>query len=276
MSRIPHTLQFIMSMFSILLAFSACGEDVNQRVGGLPDISWAEIDVGDKETDGADSTTGTDSTSDTGPGSDTTASSISPCTGVETAVNVTTPTPNPSCDPNEIDRGPFGFVNYPWGGLSAGGKTWTCNKCPGGIRDFQGKWRAHGFTPDGEIDYSLGSDAGPDDAEILFIDGNTFYNRIYDRQEGQTVELRGWFFCGQQPEQANEHLFWVVLDAVPDGTWGYTAGTVFESDVILSWANDRKLITWFDDLGASTSADIGYCQIGTSAGGQFCNDPFAE
>lgn len=253
-----------------LVPLIGCGEDINKVTGDLPEVIRPDIEVSDTSTE-----TDSNGSSDGGGDTDTTdPSTISPCTGVNTNVTVTTPNPNPSCDPGEIDRGPFGFVTYPWGGRTIGGKAYTCNKCPGGIRDFQGKWRAHGFTSDGEIDYSLGAVAGSDDAELLFIDGNTFYSRIYDLQEDKTVELHGWFFCGQQPEQADEHLFWVVLDATPDGTWGYTAGTIFESDVILSWANDRKLITWFDDLGANTSADIGYCQIGTAAGGQLCNDPF--
>lgn len=248
----------------------ACGDD--SVVKGDPDL------LGDIRTDtvtgrdDADADT-FDTALDTLP-IDTASSNVSPCTGVNVAVTVTTPTPNPSCDPRRVEPGPFGYV-YPWGGATLQGKNYTCNKCPGGLRDFQGKWRAHGFTEGGDPDYSLGAEAGPDDAELLFIDGNTFYSRIYDRQTDVTVELRGWFFCGQQPEQPNEHLYWFVLEANPAGTWGYDAGTVFESDVILSWGNDRKLIIWFDELGASTSADIGYCQIGTTAGGQFCNDPFA-
>lgn len=240
-----------MSLLAVpLMALSACGDD------------------GDN---GGTDTTTPDGTAD---GETTNTPGTSQLTGVNTNVTVTTPERNANCDDSEVDNGSHG-AKYPWGGLTADEETYTCNKCPAGLADFQGMWRAHGFGAD-EVtpDYSKGGDADNDNAEILYIDGNTWYSKFHVHSEGQTVETRGWFVCTQQPEHPNEHLFWVTVQATPEGTLGANSGDINESDVILSSGTDKKLIAWYDDVGGNTSAQIGYCKIGTTSGGQTCNNPF--
>ena len=226
---------------------------------------------------GCDSSSGgTDATSDadTTGGDTTVAPGTSALTGVNTNVTVTAPTRNANCDNTEVDNGNNG-AKYPWGGLTAGTTTYTCNKCPTGLADFQGKWRAHGYKADMTTpDYSKGADAATDDAEIFYVDGNTYYSHFHDQQEGKSVETRGWYVCTQQPEHAHEHIFWVTLEATPAGVLGSNAGDIGESDVILSQGSDKKLITWYDEVDGATSLQMGYCKIGTSSGSQTCNNPF--
>jgi len=245
--------RYIPFMFVPFVALAACGDDATTTT---PDGDATMTPDG--ETAGETVVT---------PGT-------SALTGVNTNVTVTTPTRNANCDSTEVDNGNNG-AKYPWGGLTANEKNYTCNRCPTGLADFQGMWRAHGFAADESTpDYDKGSDAATGDAEILFIDGNTWYSNFHDEQEGKSVETRGWFVCTQQPEQANEHLYWVTLSAVPEGTLGANNGDINESDVILSQGTDKKLIAWYDAVGGNTSASIGYCKIGTSSGGKTCNNPF--
>lgn len=234
-----------------------------------PFLALAACDS-DSDSDTTD-TTGGDS-------SDTADTNVTPgtsaVTGVNTNVTVTTPTRNAGCDNTDVDNANHG-AKYPWGGATINGTTYTCDRCPNGLADFQGKWRAHGFAADGETpDYSKGGDATTDDAEVLFIDGNTWYSQLHDQQEGKSVETRGWFFCSQKPEHPNEHLFWYTIEAKPEGQLGATSGEYNESDVILSQGGDKKLIAWYDTVGGASSASIGYCKIGTVSNGQTCNNPF--
>jgi hypothetical protein len=234
------------------LALAACGDDGDNGGGG---------------GDAAD--TGGGGGGDTGGGTPGTSA----LTGVNVNVQVNTPTPNAACDASEVDNVQNG-AKYPWGGLTAGGTAYTCNKCPTGLSFFQGKWRAHGFTEDGTPDYTKLGDASTGDAEALYIDGNTWYSHFRDQQDNQSVETRGWFFCSQQPEHPNEHLFWVTLQATPAGNLGANAGDINESDVILPAGADNQLIAWYDEIGGETSVSIGYCKIGSVRAGVTCNDPF--
>lgn len=232
-------------------------------------LAACDSDDGNNGTPDATDTTGGDT------GADTVTPGTSALTGVNTNVTVTAPTRNPNCDSTEVDNGNNG-TKYPWGGLTVDGTAYTCNKCPTGLADFQGKWRAHGFQDADETqpDYTKGGDADTGDAEVLYIDGNTWYSHLHDHQEMKSVETRGWFVCTQQPEHPNEHLYWVTLQAVPEGTLGANNGDINESDVILSSGGDKKLIAWYDSTTSEQNVQIGYCKIGTSSGGQTCNDPF--
>jgi len=242
-----------------------------KRFMALVAVPFFALAACDSDSGGGSDTTDTTG-GDTNPGDTTPGTSA--LTGVSVNVQVNTPTPNAGCDATEVDQVQHG-AKYPWGGLSAGGKAYTCNKCPTGLGDFQGKWRAHGFAADETTpDYDKGANADSDDAEALFIDGNTWYSHFHDQQAGQSVETRGWFFCSQQPEHPNEHLFWVTLQATPAGALDANAGDINESDVILSAGEDNRLIAWYDDVGGQTNVQIGYCKIGSVKDGKTCNDPF--
>ncbi len=227
----------------------------------------------DSDDSNPSDTTGGDTTDTTGGDTvpDTVTPGVSALTGVNTNVTVTEPTPNAGCAASEVDNGDHG-ASYPWGGLTAAGTSYTCNKCPSGLQDFQGMFRAHGFAADETTpDYDKGADASSDDAELLYIDGNTFYFKLYDKQTNTTDEARGWFFCSQKPENNGEHLFWVVTDGIQGAPQD---GDINRTDVILSQGADRKLISYFDELTGQTNVQIGYCKIGTSSGGKTCNNPF--
>jgi len=97
----------------------------------VPFVALAACDSDDT------STTDTDATSQ--PDGDTAQETVAPgtsaLTGVNTNVQVTTPTANPNCDSSEVDNGNNG-AKYPWGGLNADGTDFTCNKCPTGLADL--------------------------------------------------------------------------------------------------------------------------------------------
>jgi hypothetical protein len=231
----------------------------------MPFVALFGCDSDDKKT----TDTTADATGDVG--AETSTPGVSPLTGVNTNVTVTTPTRNANCDDSKVDTGNHG-AKYPWGGLTAGGMTFTCNKCPTGLADFQGMYRAHGFADDKTTpDYEKGGSAATGDAELLVIDGNTWYSKVYDKQSNTTQETRGWFFCSQKPEHPNEHLFWVNTEVVQGEA---QVGGVNRSDVILSQGTDRKLIFWFDELAGDTNVQIAYCKVGTTFNGKTCNNPF--
>lgn len=225
-----------------------------------------DSDDGEKDT-----TSDTTDTSQPGDTTDTTQPGVSALTGVNTNVTVTTPTPNASCNAEAVDTGTHG-AKYPWGGLTAGDTSFTCNKCPAGLPNFSGRWRAHGYVDNSdEPDYSKGSTAS--EAEIFYIDGNTWYSH-WVKPDGTEFEVRGWFFCSQQPEHPNEHYFWKSLETVPASALGGDIPEVYRSNVKLDAGGDRVLFEWFYELTGTTLYQTGYCRIGTTYNGQNCNDPF--
>ncbi len=193
---------------------------------------------------------------------------VSPVTGVDTNVTVTEPERAGGCDDSEVDSADYG-ASYPWGGLAAGGDSFTCNSCPNGLDGLSGVWRAFGINNSGDEDFSVGGTANGD-VDRLAIDGNTFFG--YTRFDGEESEFRGWFLCSQQPEHPNEHLYWVVLDATGPL---YAEGAVYRTNRILGGGGQR-LFEYFDDLETTSSFQVPYCRIGAvDAQGRLCNDPYA-
>jgi hypothetical protein len=198
-------------------------------------------------------------------------------TCVETAVSVDPVTPDAGCDPAQI-IGLDGGLGYPWGGANVTGrsgaaKSFTCNGCPNGLPELQGRWRAHGFVEDSdEPDYRY-PDAKTDLATVLFVDGNTFYAAEADARDGSSWQSRGFYFCGMKPESSGKHIYWADLDdngAIVNWT---------RTDPILTSGSDNLLITYFNsliDVSVTTSVSYGYCRIGSSRGGQVCNSPFLD
>lgn len=242
----------------------------------------------DTTTTGSDATTTT--TTDTS--TDTTVTpGTSAVTGVNTNVTKTNPNPtNANCDLSTAQNNTTG-AKYPWGGLTVDGVTYTCNGCPNGYGIAQGKYRLHGFaTSDGsacnpsdsgcDADYNT-PDAATDLGEILFFDGNTWYDKYHDAKAAggpATVESRGWYFCAMKPEHANAHTLWVTTEVSPTGSpLGGAVDEVKESDPILG-SSDNILIFWYNDVNAS-NGDPGvqykYCKFGvTDTYGHTCADPF--
>ncbi len=196
---------------------------------------------------------------------------VSQLTGVSRAgESCTPPTPNASCNgPVSAATGAFA---YPYCGLTAGGNSYTCNGCPDGHPALQGRWRGVGFCPDAgdpDVDHPPPTEF----AELLFIDGNTWYSRI--DAGGTAYEARGWYFCAEQPEHPNAHLFWVTTEVLADSEGATSVGEVHETDVPLT-TTGQLLLFYFDSVGASTSVGITYCAIGEMVNGELCYDPYTR
>ncbi len=237
--------RFMPFMFVPFVAVAACGDD-----GG---------------TDNPDVTSPSETTETT---QETSTPGVSPLTGVNTAVSgITEPERNAGCDDNKVLSA--SGAKYPWGGATINGTTYTCNGCPNGHPDIQGTFRGFGFEPDEETsDYSKGADASSDDADLLVVDGNTWYSEIFDIQTGTTQIARGWYFCSQKPEHPNEHVFWTTT-AGDEGP-----GSVSRSNVVLAQGNNQILMEWFYELTGQQYTQIAYCRVGSTLGDQVCNNPF--
>ncbi|TNF30734.1 MAG: hypothetical protein EP329_13415 [Deltaproteobacteria bacterium] len=219
--------------------------------------------------DGGGTTTDTTNGTDTVTTDTNTNANTSSVTGVSSeGVTCTEPTPAAGCTGANSDASNVGF-EYPWCGLTAGSTTYTCQGCPMGRLNFQGKYRAvkDGLASPPVLDFD-------NYKETLFIDGNTFSIHIVDDSGGVTTG-KGWFMCAEKPEQLNEHTYWMFTEASsPDGAW--TAGTVLESDHIIVQGTDQAVISWYDSVGAQTYVDLEYCRIGSQLSGVECTDPFAN
>jgi len=223
--------------------------------------------------------TGNDATNDTNTTSDTSLGDVAPgtsaLTGVNTNVTSTPPTPNAGCDLSEVDNTNHG-ARYPWNGFTEGATTYTCNKCPGGHPALQGQWRAFEYEADNDTP-NYEAPAASDQAEILFVDGNTWYTGYYDSRESVSrVDARGYYFCTQKPEHPNEHLGWVILEADPEGALGYDTGGSYGSDVPLTATGELRMYyyaTIAEQNGAHLDATRPYCKFGATSAGKTCTNP---
>lgn len=163
---------------------------------------------------------------------------------------------------------------YPWAGATVGTKTFSCNACPNGMPELQGRFRVHGFQPDADkVDYSAPNPV-TDYAWVLFVDGNTFYSAENDVVQGMTTQSSGYYFCSMKSENSAKHLYFVDLNnSNPDriGQWSRT-------DSILSQNGGNNLLIKFFNNAANTNDASGYdypfCRIGSTSDGQTCQDPF--
>ena len=99
------------------------------------------------------------------------------------------------------DDGSYGCKRA-WGGLTAAGKTFTCNRCLGGDPNAQGAWRAVDFATEDPTVALPG-----DRAELLIIDGNTWHLRARGKDQGASVEVHvdGWYACTDGAELTSQH-----------------------------------------------------------------------
>ncbi len=235
--------RLVVLIASCALALGACGDDD-------PDDNGNDV-IGGVDTGGP------------------VVAGVSQLTGVDTRVNVTPPAAA-DCDQSTFIDGIHG-AQYPWGGATIAGQTYTCNGCPGGHPEVQGMYRVMGFDDDGTANPDL-PDADNDYAELLYIDGNTWYSVIRDARAGTTTETRGWFFCAMKPEHPNAHTFWTTT-AVDQGS--AQVGGVNESDVFLTLGGGAEmLLFWTNEPGTSLGIELGYCRIGSTVGGKLCQSPF--
>jgi len=193
-------------------------------------------------------------------------------TCVETDVGVTPVTPNPQCAEADSEFPNPGGLTYPFGGLTVGGTSYTCNGCPNGHPDIQGRWRFHMMgrqeNPD-LVDYTL-PDPVTDYAQVLFVDGNTFYWGVRDVQEQRTAQHRGYYFCSMRTENSAKHIYWVFTDSDESDS----VSRILRTDTILSGGSNNFLFSIFDSpTGGSEFQNFYYCRFGSSKDGHTCGDP---
>ncbi|MFT7582379.1 MAG: hypothetical protein ACI9MR_004061 [Myxococcota bacterium] len=234
-----------LAAMTALTAFTACDDDA---AGGDTTA-----------TDTADTTTDTGDTNTT------------PGTSAVTGVSV-------AADCNGVDQtgctatyqGTGGFT-YPMCPPTIGSTDYTCQKCPSGIAGLQGMYRVFGEDENMEPDYST-PDPDTDYAELLFIDGNSWYSVIKDARNGSTAETRGYYMC-VDAGQRGEQIFFITTDVSQAGAGGAKVGDVTETDLI---ASGTDVINLFYYTEAGTAVDTGiflfYCRIGSMTGGQTCTN----
>lgn len=224
----------------------------------------------------------TASSSDTTASQDVADGGTSDSTGgnSDTASDVPKVTRNPKCGKPDDDI--YG-KKRPWTGFSSGGKTFTCNVCPGGIDFFQGSWRFIDFkTEDPATPLKDGYKEG------LYVDGNTFRYRQAGKDEGKDVDatLEGWYFCTDpaefNPKDGAGVVF--VLDKVtPNGAFGNDTGSVFRASVKAEASDPQNpptisLGTVFGFLEEGQQGyehyEFLYCKAGATVNGHPCLDPF--
>ena len=169
-------------------------------------------------------------------------------------------------------------TTVPWYGLQCGETVYTCNRCPGGDYYLVGEWRhIHGGTEDPDTPLS------DNYRERLTFDGNTWsqhssgYDIVLEREI--TVDITGWYFCGDKPEIQNKVNVFIVDTVSEEGAFGWESGMVFGADPLKDGA-DKLLFQWSEGLNEGAVTNDIYCRIGTELvplrGGEAkaCADPF--
>ena len=168
-------------------------------------------------------------------------------------------------------------TTVPWTGLACEDAVYQCNRCPGGDVHLVGEWRhIHGATedPDTPLD--------DDYRERLVFDGNTWsqHSTGFDIVLGKslTVDVEGWYFCGDKPEIDNKANVFLATDVSYEGGFGWESGLVFSAEPLKDGA-DKLLFRWREGLNEGPYTDDIYCRIGseieTLAGEtKACTDPF--
>lgn len=165
-------------------------------------------------------------------------------------------------------------LSYPWTGATVGNKTFSCNSCPNGHPDLQGRYRIHGWKEGSEqVDYSIPNPV-TDQAWVLFVDGNTFYSAEHDAIRQRSSQSRGYYFCSMKVENGAKHLYFSdVENSNPEGIGNWS-----RTDSILSQNGGNNLLIRFFHNAADTTdksgIDFPFCRIGSVTDGQTCTDPF--
>lgn len=168
-------------------------------------------------------------------------------------------------------------TTVPWTGFACEDTLYHCNRCPGGDTHIVGTWRhIHGGTED--------PDTPLDDEyrERLVFDGNTWsqHSTGFDIVLGKslTVDVAGWYFCGDKPEIDNKATVFMADSVSYEGGFGWVSGLVFSAEPLKD-GSDKLLFRWREGLNKGPYTDDIYCRIGTEietlAGEtKACTDPF--
>lgn len=189
---------------------------------------------------------------------------------------------NPACD--EPSEEVFGS-QVPWGGFEHNGKSYTCNRCPGGDGLIQGTWRLIDFdTEDPGVTLSTlcADSTNCLHRETVTFDGNSFSQRLEGIDLGSPISatINGWYFCSDVAELADKPKIFVVSSVSPPDAFGFDDNLAFTSFTRLAVDSDNRL-DWNYSMGVNEGAwvDAIYCRVGTIittlSGDQVpCTDPF--
>ncbi|MCB9729996.1 MAG: hypothetical protein H6744_18560 [Deltaproteobacteria bacterium] len=194
--------------------------------------------------------------------------------------------PGPGCGPpltGQETQAP----SVPWKGFVYGGKTYTCNECPQGVRPNDGQWRhIDGRTEDPDVPL--------DDSyrERLTMSGNTwtFHSDGVDSATGAFEEqtVSGWYFCGDESEIPYKGLVFYTTEVANPGAFGWEEGIVISADLFTDGTGTGLLFVWRDGISPPPGIQDVYCRIGTTvtvpasddgstpATQKACTDPFAQ
>lgn len=182
--------------------------------------------------------------------------------------------PGPGVDRNEECRDPdlkiHGSQHVEWNGYETEGTTYTCNSCPGGVQDLQGRWRLVDFdTGDPEVPLAGG------DREVLEFNGNTWKQTLDDDdpQYGRVTGItQGWYFCGVKPEVNAELKVFIVSAADPPGVFGFDVGGHWAGQPLFAQTAKTMALQFHQSVTSESLGYFTYCRIGTTIGVEDCGD----
>lgn len=165
-------------------------------------------------------------------------------------------TRNASCNaPSSFSKG----ENVPWKGFIHDGKTYTCNRCPGGDEPAQGEWRFVDFdTEDPETKLN------DNYKELLIFEGSTWRQHSSGLDLGQQTDawIEGYYFCGDVAEIPDQKHVFVVTRVEPEGAFGWQEGLVFTGK-LYKQGTDKLAFEFQEGFLTGKLGVAMYCRPGT-------------
>ena len=84
---------------------------------------------------------------------------------------------------------------------------------------------------------------------------------------------KGWFFCADGAELANQRAIFVFDSVTPNGAFGWSSGHVTSAET-LTQGTTKLAFGFNDDFEAKLPGYFTYCKIGSLIDGKPCDDPF--
>lgn len=170
--------------------------------------------------------------------------------------------------------------SYPFQGIVANGKTFTCTACPTGFNKLNGQWLWFAENEDGDITLDLKSAGYDMSSDLLTFNGNTFVEVItgVDSASGQEVTqtIEGYFVCPTPEEMPSLQFLWVITKATPEGAFGNKSGDIYPYAQLDSTGGVNDMMLWFDYDWSGSPAPFQqakYCRKGQTFYGVSCEVP---
>jgi len=170
--------------------------------------------------------------------------------------------------------------SYPFQGLSAEGKTFTCTACPTGFNKLNDEWLWFVEDENGNLTLDLKAAGYDMTSDELTFNGNTFAEVIsgIDSGTGQQVTQRieGYFVCPTPAEMPSLQFIWVITKADPEGAFGNKTGDTYPYAQLDSTAGVNDMMLWFDydwSFSPPPFQQAKYCRRGATFSGVLCEIP---